>query len=182
VATDIRLNDVIDFTRAHLAAEAALTIAALGESDDDTYLEVEQRAKGYYAPGASPLGPLESRWATPGGTTPTANIDDTDSVKPGALYAVGEIDDDNWVALVGARRDPAGVSLAEALLIRRTPAGLRIVGRAAVDPFKENLTFEPVGGEPVDPGLVQRVIVLTEPSYPGHTEFVRAWGGGASHE
>src|SRR5262249_22856753 len=143
MATDIRLNDVADFTRAHLEAEAALTIAALGEPDDDKYLEAEKRAKGYYAPDARPLGPFETRWARPGGTTPPANVDVTDSVRRGVLYAVGEIDDDNWVALVGARRDPAGVSLAEALLIRRTPAGLRIVGRAAVDPFKENLTFEP---------------------------------------
>lgn len=175
MATDIRLNDVADFTRAHLAAEAALAIAALGEPDDDTYLEIEQHAKAFYAPGASPLGPLETRWAMPGGTTPTANIDVTNSVSPGALYAVGEVDDDNWVALVGASRDPRGVSLAEALLIRRTPTGLRIVGRAAVDPFAENLTFEPAGGEPFDPGQVRRVVVLTEPSRPAHADFVRAW-------
>jgi hypothetical protein len=176
MATDIRLSDVADFIRAHLAADAALAIAALGEPDDDTYLEVEQRAKAYYAVGASPLGPLETRWAVPGGTTPAANIDVTDSVSPGMLYAVGEVDGDSWVALVGASRDPKGVSLAEALLVRRAPAGLRIVGRAAVDPFAQSLTFEPAGGEPFDPWQVRRVEVLTEPSRLAHADFLRAWG------
>jgi len=176
VAADHGLNDVVDFVRAHLAAEAALSIAALGEPDDDAYLAIEGRAKEYYAPGVSGLGPLESRWARPGATTPTANIDVTESVSAGALYAVGEIDDGAWVALVGARRDPGGISLAEALLIRTTDGGLRIAGRIAIDPFNERIAFEPAGGEPFDVAAVHRVEVVAEPRNPIHADFVRTWG------
>jgi hypothetical protein len=176
MAADGRLSEVEAFVRQHLEAEAALTVAALGEPDDDAYLGVERQAKAFYAPSSTPLGPLESRWATPGGTSPQANVDVTGSVRPAALYGIGSIDLDTWIALIGQRRDLDGRSIAEALLIRRTTDGLRIVGRAAVDPFATRIKFEPAGGESVDVGLAGQVEILREPTSPEHAEFLRRWG------
>jgi hypothetical protein len=176
VAIDTRLEDVKTFVRQHLDAEAALSIAALGEPDDDAYLEIERRAKAFYAPGTTSLAPLETRWATPGGTSPDATRDATGTVHAAPLYAIGSNNTDTWITLVGERRDSKGHSIGEALLIRATPDGLRIVGRAAFDPFSEGITFEPSGGEPVDVARVEQVTVLLEPLTPEHAEFVRGWG------
>ena len=170
------MNDVEAFVRQHLEAEAALSIAALGEPDDDAYLAVEKRAKQFYAPSSTPLGPRESRWATPGGTSPHANVDVTESVRPAGVYAIGSVGSDAWVALAGDSRDLGGVAIAQAVLIRQTPDGLRIAGRAAVDPFTTRITFEPAGGEPVDVGLAEQVEILREPTSPEHAEFLRLWG------
>ncbi len=176
MATDERLSDVVAFTRAHLAAEAALAIAALGEPDDDAYLALERDAKTFYAAAETPLGPIEARAASPGGRSPNASIDVSGSVGPAPVYAIGTDGPDAWIVLVGDKRDLRGTALGEAVLVRRTAEGLRIAGRASADPFTAGITFEHEGGEPFDPEAAQQVEVLQEPTSPASAAFVLAWG------
>ena len=171
------MNDVIDFVERHLAADAELAVAALGEPDDDSYLVVEGRARAFYAPAESRpgLGPMESRFARPGGSTPTATIDVSGSVAAGPLYAVGAVSDDAWIALVGGKRDPGGTFVAEALLVALTDEGLAITGRAEWDSLSDGLELAHVGGDPVDLDAVDTGVVLREPVAPEHAALVRRW-------
>ena len=172
MAADLRLTDVVAFLREHLAADAALSVAALGEPDDDTYLTIEARAKSFYAGG---LGPTEGRWATPGGHLRRPAIDTTAKRRPGALYAVREAGPGAWVALVGSRRDLDALFVAHALLVRRTDDGPRVTGRAAVDTLADEIALEPAGGEPVPASPAGQVEVLQEPADEEHAAFLRAW-------
>lgn len=175
MAVDDRLSDVADLVARHLEADAALAVAALGEPDDDAYLDLERRACEFY--GSSAVRPLEGRTATPGGSTPTATIDVSDSVAPGAVYAVAPVPGaDAWVALVGGKRDKGAVFVAEALLVRAGPDGLEIAGRAEWDSLEDGLEFEQSGGEAVDLDNVGSPKVLREPVAPDHAELVRTWG------
>jgi hypothetical protein len=174
VATDLRLNDVVTFVRDHLDADAALSVAALGEPDDDTYLAAQARAKSFYAPGGVALGPSEGRMAKPGGRLARTPIDVTAQVRPAALYAVGEASPGAWIALVGDSRDLDARFIAHALLIKQTGARLYITGRAAVDPFATEVVFEPAGGEAVDVGAAEYLETLAEPAAPRHAAFLRA--------
>lgn len=168
-------DEVVAFLRQFLEIDAELAVAALGEPDDDAYLAVEARAKSQYVASEVPLGPAETRWATPGGHSPQATIDVSDSVAPGALYAVASAGPDAWLALVGDRRDPTGAALAGALLVRRTPDGLRVAGRASLDPFSEGITWEQSGGETVDLDSASAVEVVQAPTVPAHAELVERW-------
>lgn len=168
------MTEVEAFVHGHLQADAELAVAALGEPDDDAYLAVEERAKAFYQPGSSSLAPTETRWARPGGTSPAATIDVRDSVQPGVLYAVASVPD-GWIAVVGDKRDVAGALVAEALLIRATPDGLRITGRAALDPFARDESWEAADGESVDIGTAVAVEVLREPTLPAHQALLRRW-------
>lgn len=170
------LREVKEFIRAHLRAEAELSRAALEEPDDDAYLEKERHAETFYAPSTTPLGPLESRSARPGGTNSMPTVEVGDTIRPGTLYALGSAGPDVWIALVGDRRDLDGWSIAEALLVRRTSDGLRITGRAGVNPFSSGVQFEPAGGEPVDARAVQDVERLQAPQAADHAAFLREWG------
>ena len=176
MATDERLSDVVAFAREHLEAEAALAVAALGEPDDDAYLALEREAKRFYASGDHPLGPIESRAASPGGRSPNAVIDVSGSVGPASLYAIGTVGQEAWIVLVGDKRDLRGAALGEAVLVKRTADGLRIAGRASVDPFTAGITFEHEGGETFDPEPAQQVEVLQEPTSPASSAFVSTWG------
>ena len=169
-------NDVVAFLRQFLETDAELAVAALGEPDDDTYLAVEARAKSQYLQGATPLGPSETRWATPGGQSPAATVDVSDSVRPGTLYAVASAGPGAWLALVGDKRDPSGAALAGALLVRRTPDGMRVAGRASLDPFSASMTWEQAGGETVDLLSAEEVEVVRTPTVPAHAEFLEGWG------
>lgn len=170
------MTDVAEFVRQHLEADAALAVAALGEPDDDAYLEVQRRATSFYATATTPLGPTESRWAVPGGQSPAATVDVSDSVRPAALFAIGAAGDDTWIVMVGDKRDPAGAALAEALLVRDTGDGLRIAGRASVDPFSHGITFASAGGEELDPAAAHDVRIVQEPGSPAHAAFLSDWG------
>lgn len=176
MVTDERLNDVLAFTRHHLAAEAALAIAALGEPDDDAYLALEREAKSFYAAGDTPLGPIEGRAASPGGRSPNATIDVSGSVAPAPVFAIATAGPDTWIVLVGDKRDLRGAALGEAVLVRLTAEGLRVAGRASVDPFTAGLTFEHEGGEPFDPEAAEQAEVVQEPSSPASAAFLSAWG------
>lgn len=171
------MNDVVAFAREYLETDAELAVAALGQPDDDIYLEVEGRAKSHYVQGELPLGPSETRWATPGGSSPGAVIDVSGSVKPAVLFAVASAGPDAWIALVGDKRDPSGVALAGALLIRRTADGLRVAGRASIDPFSAAMSWEQSGGENVDLDAVGQVEVQQLPTRPAHADFLARWGG-----
>jgi hypothetical protein len=175
VATDVRLSDVAAFIRDHLDADAALSIAALGEPDDDTYLAAAALAKSFYAPAGTALGPFEGRWATPGGRLRRPPIDATAKVRPAALYAVGDAGPGAWLALVGESRDVDAMFIANALLVKQTGDGLRITGRAAVDPFADELVFEPAGGEAVDLGAAEHPTIFQEPTAARHAAFLRGW-------
>jgi hypothetical protein len=167
--------EVVAFLRDYLETDAELAVAALGEPDDDTYLAVEARAKSQYVQGPSPLGPSETRWATPGGQSPAATIDVSDSVRAGALYAVASAGSDAWLALVGDKRDPSGAALGGAVLVRRTPDGLRVAGRASLDPFSASITWEQSGGETVDLDTAEGAEIVQAPTIPAHAEFVERW-------
>lgn len=177
MAADERLTRLADFVTEHLAADAAVSIAALGEPDDDAYLAVHAAAAAFYAAGAgAPLGPLEGRWAVPGGQSPQANIDVSGSVAPGRVFAVGELADGDIVALVSSSRDPAAAEIAEALAVREVGGALGIVGRAALDPFTSAVRFEAAGGEPVDLGARPvHVLRLATPGRAEHAAFLDSW-------
>ena len=166
----------MSFLRQFLETDAELAVAALGEPDDDAYLAVEARAKSHYVQGQEPLGPSETRWATPGGHTPTATIDVSDSVRAAALYAVASAGPAAWLALVGDKRDPSGAALAGAVLVRRTSEGLRVAGRASLDPFSESITWEQSGGETVDLNSAEVVEIVQAPTVRAHAELVEGWG------
>ncbi len=168
------MNDVIAFVHAHLDADAALSIAALGEPDDDAYLAVEARAKSFHGPGTAPW---EGRQATPGGRMQRPVIDATGEVRPAALFAVAEAGPGAWVALVGDSRDLDAMFIANALLIEQTDDGPRITGRAAIDPFTDDIEFEPTDGETVPATPTGQVNVLREPASERHAAFLRGWAG-----
>jgi hypothetical protein len=170
------MNDVVAFVREHLDADAALSVAALGEPDDDAYLAVEARAKSFYGPG---IGPVEGRWAKPGGRMQRPVVDATGEVRPAALYAVGEAGPDAWVALVGDSRDLDAMFVAAALLVRRTEDGPRVTGRAAIDPFTDDIVFEEAGGEAVPARPSGQIEVHREPVSERHAAFLRAWAAGS---
>ena len=176
MTTDERPSEVAVFIRHHLNAEAALAIAALGEPDDDVYLALERAAKSFYAASGRPLGPIESRAARPGGRSPQATIDVSGSVGPASLYAIGTAGKDAWIVLVGDKRDRRGAALGEAILVRRTPDGLRIAGRAGADPFTAGISFEHEAGETFDPKAALQVEVLQRPTSPASAAFVSTWG------
>ena len=169
------MNDVVDFLHDYLETDAELAVAALGQPDDDAYLEIESRARQHYLLGES-LGPAETRWARPGGHSPAATVDARDSIRPAVLYAVATAGPDSWLALVGDKRDLSGAALAAALLVRRTAEGLRIAGRASLDPFSPGITWEQSGGAQVDLDRAGEVQVLQLPTRPAHAELVQGWG------
>lgn len=174
MVTGKRLDAVHAFALEHAAAEAALSVAALGEPDDDRYLAAELQAQSFYDP-AKNLGPLEGRWATPGGNSPQATIDVTDSVSAPHVYAVGQVAEHLWIAWLSAARDLGGSRLATALLIDDGDRPI-IVGRAAVDPFAASLTWESAGGDPVPldrQPMQARVYAL--PTEPIHAAALTDW-------
>jgi hypothetical protein len=177
MASDERLARVADFVTTFLEAAAALSIAALGESDDDTYLAIEAHARSMYASDvATPLGPTESRWAVPGGTMSQAPIDVSDSVAPPKLFAIGELPGGDSIAFVGSQRDSAGTRMSDAYLIAEdSPRTLLVRGRVAVDPFSTSMAWEAAGGDPVPlDAPVARWLELAEPLDDTHAEYLAA--------
>jgi hypothetical protein len=178
VAPDERLTEVVDFLRDFLAADTALARAALGEPDDDTYLAIEARARARYATDVPvPLGPLESRWAVPGGSSPHATIDVSDSVGVAPLYAVTEIADaeGGWIGYAGGKRDPQGTLLAQALEVTRDGGRLLVRGMAARNRLPDGAAWEATGGVPVRLGApVAGGVILQLPQRAEDAEFLTA--------
>lgn len=181
MAADERLSNAITFATSFLEAEADLARAALGEPDDDAYLAIEARVRSMLASGPGGPMPQETRWAVPGGTTPHATIDVSDSVGPAPLYAVMRVEAESptWVAFAGAKRDATGTGLADALRIGIVDGTLKVTGRASRNPFTKGMDWEAAGGgaPPFDADVVERELLRT-PTDPDHAQWLAERLGG----
>ena len=177
MATDPRLGDVtgvVEFLHRHAEAEHALAVASLTQPDDDAYLLAQEHARSFYAAGVA-VGPRDGRTARPGGRSEVAGGDVRGSLAEVVVYAVARAPG-GWVGLLSSRRDPRRFFVAEALLIRETGEGRRIVARAEWDSLDDGLHFVQAGGDSFDVHAVRDAVVLTEPAADDHAEFVRRWG------
>jgi hypothetical protein len=174
MALDERLTPIVARLEKFAVADARLAVAALGEPDDDKYLEIEEEAASFYRPEHGDLGPSESRWAVPGGFSPQATIDVTASVAPPTIFAITDVGNHKWVAYLSSKRD-RGSRISDALLLDSSGEPIMIVGRASVDPFAPGMAWEPSGGAEVpvaDPGFA--TTILHRPESADHARFLDA--------
>jgi hypothetical protein len=173
VAVDERIERARAALGEALAADAAVTVAALSEKSDDRYLEVERRARATYAPGSG-LGPGSGRFAVPGGEKPAAMILPADGIEAAPVFAIGR-QGDAAVALVGRMRDAQGSAIAEALLLREIDGVWLIAGRMARG-FGQDVKFESLGGADFDPADVSEPSVERVPASATDAAYVEGWG------